>query len=113
MNTDMVMQVPKRGGWRFPKGYQQTNPRSLANLKHGAVKQGPSRYAMIVMRRLLNAPMTITQLECVTHLSRRCIQGQLLWLKNGGVLKRVALVPTGQHSGPVAVYRVMIDVELG
>lgn len=87
------------------RGRPQTNAHSLANLHRGCTREGPSPFALAVIRRLIHVPMTVIQLELATGLSARTVRAQIEYLLKSQACRRVRFIPPGYRSGAQAVYR--------
>ena len=72
-------------------------------------RTGPSPYALMVIRALLQRPMRIPELMHATRLHQRTVQAQITWLLDAGAIYVHRRVRTG-FNGRWAEYAPVVQV---
>lgn len=71
--------------------------------------QGPSRYAVKVIRSLLSRPKTIEAIVEDTGLQERTVKAQIDALRKSDAVRRKTLIPSHhRQGGPIAIYETIV-----
>lgn len=68
------------------------------------MRNGPSPYAIAVLRPLTRMALTVAQIQRATGFPRRRVLQQITWLRAAGACTTKCLIPPRRRAGSEAVY---------